>query len=244
MLTSSILTLALAATGLALPQAAVTAPEGYKTVYMTSMVNTKFVVVPKAPVKAGTTLVVQQITNKVDQQWYLTDGKTRIQLAGTTLCMDAGAKSKKCPQYPRDRLPVVSFSEERLLTQRPRGYTGAWKDMASIALQECSDTADGQKWNVMADGRIALDLSNPPRKPIHSLVPSLIHYLTKGADTQAQSNASISSTCGPRRTTRSVCTPARVSATPARRTRASTGPSPWFRRLLRTLFAQGAEGGA
>lgn len=46
--------LALAATGLS----QVTAPEGYRTVYITSAQDTKFVVVPKAPIKNGTTLVV------------------------------------------------------------------------------------------------------------------------------------------------------------------------------------------
>ena len=33
--------------------------------------------------------------------------------------------------------------------------------MANVALTECSDTADGQKWNAMADGRIAVELSQP-----------------------------------------------------------------------------------
>jgi hypothetical protein len=33
--------------------------------------------------------------------------------------------------------------------------------MGAIYLQNCSDTVDGQKWNVMADGRIALQLSSP-----------------------------------------------------------------------------------
>lgn len=33
--------------------------------------------------------------------------------------------------------------------------------MASLSVTECSDTVDGQKWNVMADGRIALQLSSP-----------------------------------------------------------------------------------
>lgn len=32
--------------------------------------------------------------------------------------------------------------------------------MASISLKECDDS-DGQKWVVMADGRIALELSSP-----------------------------------------------------------------------------------
>ncbi|TPX16088.1 uncharacterized protein E0L32_004083 [Thyridium curvatum] len=123
MLTSSLLMLALAATGLA------QAPEGYRTVYITSMVNKKFVVQPKTAT-AGSTLVVQTLSNKPEQQWYLTTGKSKIQLAGTKLCMDAGTKSN-------------------------------WKDMANISLKDCSDTEDGQKWNVMADGRIALELSSP-----------------------------------------------------------------------------------
>jgi hypothetical protein len=51
MLALSVAFLALAATGLA------QAPAGYKTVYLTSNVNTKFVIVPKAA-KAGSTVVV------------------------------------------------------------------------------------------------------------------------------------------------------------------------------------------
>lgn len=51
---SSILALTFAACGLA----QITAPEGYRTVYITSMVDRKYVVVPKTPVKNGTTVVV------------------------------------------------------------------------------------------------------------------------------------------------------------------------------------------
>jgi hypothetical protein len=61
MLTSILYTLGLAVT--ALCQAA---PEGYRTVYITSAVNTQFVVVPKAPVQNGTTLVVYVLpTSKI-----------------------------------------------------------------------------------------------------------------------------------------------------------------------------------
>ncbi|KAK0719896.1 ricin B lectin domain-containing protein [Lasiosphaeris hirsuta] len=126
MLTTSFIVAALAATGLT----QTVAPAGYRTVYITSAVNSKFVVVPKTPVKSGTTIVVQTLTSKPDQQWYITAGKTKIQLAGTTLCLDAGAKS-------------------------------GWKDMGTIWLKDCSATEDGQKWNALADGRIALDLSSP-----------------------------------------------------------------------------------
>lgn len=51
MLVTSLLLCAFAATGLA------QAPEGYRAVYITSMVNTNFVVVPKART-GGSTLVM------------------------------------------------------------------------------------------------------------------------------------------------------------------------------------------
>ncbi|KAI1391339.1 carbohydrate-binding module family 13 protein [Hypoxylon trugodes] len=122
--TTPLLMLAFAATGFA------QAPEGYRTVYITSMVDSKFVVVPKSAA-SGSTVVVQTGTQKPEQQWYLKTGSSKIQLAGTgNLCLDAGAQSN-------------------------------WKDMASISLKECSDTEDGQKWEVKEDGRIALEKSTP-----------------------------------------------------------------------------------
>ncbi|KAI0117664.1 hypothetical protein GGR51DRAFT_554944 [Nemania sp. FL0031] len=123
---TSFLLCAFATAGFAQAQA----PEGYRAVYITSMVNTKFVVVPKART-SGSTLVVQTAATKAEQQWYIKGGEnTKIQLAGTTLCVDAGAKTN-------------------------------WKDMANLSITECADTSDGQKWNVMADGRIALQMSTP-----------------------------------------------------------------------------------
>lgn len=56
MFSTSLLVLALAATGLG----QVVVPEGYRKVYITSAVDAKFVIVPKAPLpaKAGTGVVV------------------------------------------------------------------------------------------------------------------------------------------------------------------------------------------
>lgn len=51
MLAASLVLLALAATGLA------QVPEGYRAVYITSNVNPKFVVVPKARTSGSTTIV-------------------------------------------------------------------------------------------------------------------------------------------------------------------------------------------
>ncbi|KAF2010707.1 carbohydrate-binding module family 13 protein [Aaosphaeria arxii CBS 175.79] len=126
MLTAALFILSVA--GLGLSQA----PEGYRTVYITSMVDTKYVVVPAAPSppKSGNTVVVQTLNNKPEQQWYLKADASKIQLAATQLCLDAGEKSN-------------------------------WKDMGKIWLKDCSDTVEGQQWNVMADGRIALVKSSP-----------------------------------------------------------------------------------
>lgn len=52
MLATTVLMLALTATGFA------QAPAGYRTVYLTSMVDKKFAIAPKTPVKSGTTIVV------------------------------------------------------------------------------------------------------------------------------------------------------------------------------------------
>jgi len=139
MLTTSLLLLTLSSLGLS----QVVAPTGYRAVYITSKVDTKYVVSAKTPVKAGNNIVVQtQAANKPEQQWWLTatSGDSKIQLVNTTLCLDAGAKS-------------------------------AWKDMANVYLKDCTaDVADpSQLWDVKADGRIALKASTSPRKlaPTH-----------------------------------------------------------------------------
>ncbi|KAI1462446.1 ricin B lectin domain-containing protein [Annulohypoxylon moriforme] len=86
MFATSFLMLAFVATGLA------QAPEGYRTVYITSMVDSKFVLVPKTA-SSGSTLVVKTGAQSADQQWYITSGNTKIQLAGTELCLDGGEKA-------------------------------------------------------------------------------------------------------------------------------------------------------
>ncbi|KAF1943952.1 hypothetical protein EJ02DRAFT_420759 [Clathrospora elynae] len=86
MLAITLLALAFASIGLA------AAPEGYRTVYIASKQDAKLVVVPKTRTN-GSTLVVQTLTSKPEQAWYIKANQTSIQLADTTLCMDAGPKS-------------------------------------------------------------------------------------------------------------------------------------------------------
>ncbi|KAH7396401.1 ricin B lectin domain-containing protein [Pyrenochaeta sp. MPI-SDFR-AT-0127] len=75
-----------------MPPHVVACPEGYRKVYITSKQDTKFVIVPKTRTN-GSTLVVQTLTSKPDQQWYIKANQTKIQLADTNFCMDAGPKS-------------------------------------------------------------------------------------------------------------------------------------------------------
>ncbi|SPO07242.1 uncharacterized protein DNG_09936 [Cephalotrichum gorgonifer] len=86
MFAASLFALGLAATAFA------QAPEGYSTVYLTSKVDVKYVIVP-AKAEAGGALAVQVRDDSVGQQWYIKQGSSHIQLAETTLCIDAGAQS-------------------------------------------------------------------------------------------------------------------------------------------------------
>jgi hypothetical protein len=71
------------------------APEGYRTVLITSNVDTKFVIVAKERVAGSTTIVkTRNDSATAEQSWYLKDGETKIQLAGTTLCMDGGPQGE------------------------------------------------------------------------------------------------------------------------------------------------------
>lgn len=62
---------------------------------------------------------------------------------------------------------------------------GAWKDMAPVYTNTCSDSAPGQQWTALADGRIAVAGSSPRTYfpspfpfTLLSLPPSLLYPLT------------------------------------------------------------------
>jgi hypothetical protein len=129
----------------------------------------------------------QSLTSKADQQWYIKANQTKIQLADTTLCMDAGPKS-------------------------------GWKDMANIYMRECSDTEVAQKWNAMADGRIALEPSTGTRK-FDVMVRGCVVRRTN----MLQNNVSIFSISELCRTTLLVCIIALGSGILVRRIRGLIG---------------------
>ncbi|CAG8977947.1 hypothetical protein HYALB_00001827 [Hymenoscyphus albidus] len=122
MLSTSLISLVLALAATSVRFVDAVAPEGFRTVYITSNVDVKFVVVPKTPVKGGTTLVVfvnpfsslffetslllwrregggkggeeerGKGRSKAEQHWYIKEGNTAIQHVESGLCMDAGGK--------------------------------------------------------------------------------------------------------------------------------------------------------
>ncbi|KAK3201066.1 hypothetical protein GRF29_213g966212 [Pseudopithomyces chartarum] len=143
MLAPSIVALFLSATTLA----AVVVPENYNKVYLQSLVDTSFVVQAKG-VTTGSTVVVwvshshtvllfinhnNKVNNKGDQHWLLTSNTSKIYLANVDP-------------------PTLCLDA---------GPKTAWKDMATVYVNTCSDTAPGQNWTVMADGRIGVTGSSP-----------------------------------------------------------------------------------
>ncbi|KAH8586569.1 hypothetical protein B0O99DRAFT_602395 [Bisporella sp. PMI_857] len=126
---TSLLLLAFAASGLTQP------PEGYRTVYITSAVDTTFRIVPTSP-KNGSTIVVQKAKNAVEQQWYIKANSTKIQLANTTLCLDAGPKTNW-----KDMAPI--YVKECLATEVAQNWTALADGRIALAAssnpQECID---------------------------------------------------------------------------------------------------------
>lgn len=75
----------------------------------------------------GTLLPLSQtLTSKPEQQWYIQSGNTTIQLANSTLCLDAGAKSE-LPDCHADE--YLEFGHTMLTLQQPTGRT--WPASAS-----------------------------------------------------------------------------------------------------------------
>ncbi|RYP85170.1 hypothetical protein DL770_005084 [Monosporascus sp. CRB-9-2] len=97
MLTTALVAFALAVTGLA------QAPEGYRTVVIATAWDDNYVLQAAAPAQSGSAVILSSLKNAPEQQWYLKDGSTKLQLANTTLCLDAGTgRSNGSPLTVRD----------------------------------------------------------------------------------------------------------------------------------------------
>ncbi|KAJ9133686.1 hypothetical protein NKR23_g10587 [Pleurostoma richardsiae] len=159
MLGISLLTLAVAATT-SLAQGI--APAGYRTVVITTAWNDKYVLQPAAPVKTGSSLVLMSRTDKIDQQWYLKDGNTKIQLANSTLCLDAGtARSNGSPLtvttcadaqasqkwvYNSDSQIVLDTTGSKLCADL---YMGTVRDNTRVVIWQCISGDKNHIWKAV-----------------------------------------------------------------------------------------------
>ncbi|KAK6857795.1 hypothetical protein PG995_005494 [Apiospora arundinis] len=155
MLSQIVLALTLAAGGMTQ-----TIPAGYRQVLITSAWNAKFVVQPVAPVKSGSNIILKTSTNAPEQQWYLKDGATKIQLANTTFCLDAGtARSNGSPLTVAtcaDAKPAQNWvynTDSQIVLDTTTGtklcadlYTGAVRDNTRIVLWQCINGDKNHVW--------------------------------------------------------------------------------------------------
>ncbi|KAK8118077.1 uncharacterized protein PG998_006358 [Apiospora kogelbergensis] len=135
-------------------------PEGYRQVLITSSWNAKFVVQPVAPVKSGSNIILKTGNNAPEQQWYLKDGSTKIQLANTTLCLDAGtARSNGSPltvatcAEAKAAQNWVYNADSQIVLDTTSGaklcadlYTGAVRDNTRIVLWQCISGDKNHIW--------------------------------------------------------------------------------------------------
>ncbi|KAK8062790.1 hypothetical protein PG997_014887 [Apiospora hydei] len=153
-------------------------PEGYRQVLITSAWNAKFVVQPVAPVKSGSNIILfanhlltacapssrnhnrKTSTNAPEQQWYLQDGATKIQVANTTLCLDAGTgRSNGSPLTvatcadDRAAQKWVYNADSQIVLDASSGaklcadlYTGAVRDNTRIVLWQCINGDKNHVW--------------------------------------------------------------------------------------------------
>ncbi|KAI1503725.1 ricin B lectin domain-containing protein [Biscogniauxia marginata] len=156
MFSSSLLTLAFAvATCFA------QAPEGYQQVTISTAWSEQFVLQPAAPVKAGSSIVIMSASDSIEQQWYLKEGSTKIQLANTTLCLDAGTgRSNGSPLtvadcvegqasqnwlYNADSQIVLDQTGTQLCADL---YMGAVRDNTQVVIWQCIAGDKNHIWNV------------------------------------------------------------------------------------------------
>ncbi|KAI5925305.1 ricin B lectin domain-containing protein [Camillea tinctor] len=154
---TSLLALTLAAATTSLAQA----PEGYQQVTIATAWSDQFVLQPVAPVAAGSGIVIKSLSNAPEQQWYLKEGSTKIQLAETELCLDAGtARSNGSPLtvancvegqasqnwlYNADSQIVLDQTGAQLCADL---YMGAVRDNTRVVIWQCIAGDKNHIWNV------------------------------------------------------------------------------------------------
>ncbi|KAL7625731.1 hypothetical protein AAE478_004954 [Parahypoxylon ruwenzoriense] len=157
MLRTSLIALALAATGLAQTEK----PEGYSQVVITSSWDEKFVLQPVAPANAGSGIILATRKDTGEQQWWLQNGNTKIQLANTTLCLDAGTNHANgnpltvaaCADdlasqkwvYNTDKQIVLDQTGAKLCADL---YMGSVRDNTRIVIWQCIAGDKNHIWGI------------------------------------------------------------------------------------------------
>ncbi|ORY57847.1 ricin B lectin domain-containing protein [Pseudomassariella vexata] len=156
MLYTSLLALALAATSFA------QIPEGYRQVVITSSWNDNFVLQPATPVASGSSIVLFTLNStNIGQQWYLKDGSTKIQLASSTLCLDAGTGRSNgspltvatCADTSASQKWLYNTDSQIVLDQTGTNlcadlYMGTVKDNTRVVIWQCIAGDKNHIWKV------------------------------------------------------------------------------------------------
>ncbi|KAJ4386912.1 hypothetical protein N0V85_007928 [Neurospora sp. IMI 360204] len=161
-LTALLLPLAFAATALS-QTTSPSLPEGYRQVILNTVWNAKFAVQAQTPVKSGSGIVLYTVPAtkpKPEQQWWIKDGNTKVQLANTNFCLDGGTgrsngspltiqdcadtkASQKWLYQPEGYLVLDQASGTKLCVDL---YTGSVRDNTKIVLWQCINGDKNHQW--------------------------------------------------------------------------------------------------
>ncbi|KAI1641077.1 ricin B lectin domain-containing protein [Biscogniauxia mediterranea] len=154
-----------AAGGLAQPQPP-QPPEGYQQVTIATAWSAQYVLQPAAPAQAGSGVVIMSASGGPEQQWYLREeeGKstsTRIQLAETELCLDAGTGRSNgspltvadCVEGQASQAWLYNADSQIVLDQTGAQlcadlYMGAVQDNTRVVIWQCIAGDKNHIWNV------------------------------------------------------------------------------------------------
>ncbi|KAK3388463.1 ricin B lectin domain-containing protein [Sordaria brevicollis] len=144
-----------------------TLPEGYRQVIINTIWNAKFAVQAQTPLKAGSGIILYTVASatnpKPEQQWWIKDGNTKVQLAGTGWCLDAGSGRsngspltiQECAATKASQNWVYQTEGSYLVLDQASGtklcvdlYTGSVRDNTKIVLWQCINGDKNHQWPV------------------------------------------------------------------------------------------------
>ncbi|KAI1494363.1 ricin B lectin domain-containing protein [Biscogniauxia mediterranea] len=139
-------------------------PEGYQQVTIATAWSAQYVLQPSAPVQAGSGVVIMSASGAAEQQWYLKEeegSSTRIQLAETELCLDAGTGRSNgspltvadCVEGQASQAWLYNADSQIVLDQTGAQlcadlYMGAVQDNTRVVIWQCIAGDKNHIWNV------------------------------------------------------------------------------------------------